>query len=97
MRIVWQNWLIESYARGYGYVVKRRITGSDRWKAEGYYADIKQASAALLCERIESETVEHTVDVTNASLARLGMSKLIARIDDVTAEILEGLDASRRD
>jgi len=94
MKIIWHDWIIEDFKKGYGYVVKRRVGDTDRWKNESYHAEIKHAVEEMLKERIRTETADCIVATVESAQARVSMAMLVKKIDAITADVLEGLDGA---
>ena len=92
MVIKWQNWLIESHRNGYGYVTKRRLGKTARWRADGYHATLSEAAKCLFEERVRTETTDHSINAMDTASARVCGAELIAEINRIAQEIAEGID-----
>lgn len=89
MRIVWDNWLIESHDKGDGYVIKRRRGA--RYRVESYHSTLACAARSLFEERVRTETMDDIINTINKASARVSTATLIAHIENIADEIEEGL------
>jgi hypothetical protein len=89
MVIEYPLWRIKSYQ--YGYQVDRKINVG-RWKAEGYYIDLRHACQSLLEHRVRAETTEYIIKANDQASARLSTARLVEKIDTIVEELLGGLD-----
>src|SRR3990167_2125903 len=93
MTIKWLDWIVEDYKKGYGYVIKKRVSGSERWKTVSYHVELSAAVLSLFKERVRTETANDVVDTMDELSARLSKAVLLEKIDTIAAEITEGFSS----
>jgi len=73
----------------YGYMMRKHV--GSQWKVEGYYNTLQHAVNSVFEKSILTETNDFMVDFRNITTLHEGKESLIAKIESIRDEILEGL------
>jgi hypothetical protein len=87
--VLFKKWRLKSHDYG-GYIVQKRI--GKQWKETSYFRSLSHAVRFLLERRIHDESANLIVDTNNRAKAAVAKAKLIELINNVSDEIVEGLD-----